>query len=620
MYIRQTRTASKITGEAYFTFRLVRGERIGGRVRQITVLNLGRNFAIKQEDWPILCLRLEQLLQPQEVLLGPDCAAHIERAAQRYAAQLVVRAPVVEQCAPLSSPQVGSPPAPGAPQTAPPDFHEVDIDTLQQTQPRSVGVEHVALQALGQLGFVDKLTELGINGVQRAAILGNVIGRMAAPGSELATWDWLQTHSALGELLEVDFNAMSHMSLYRASDLLMRHRSAIEAHLFGAAQTLFGLGETVTLYDLTNTYFEGELAGNAKAKRGRSKEKRSDRALITLGLVLDGSGFVRRSKTFAGNVSEGVTLQGMLEGLDASPGAMVIMDAGISTQDNLDWLAEHGYRYLVVRRGGQRQFDADHAVAIETAGGQTLRLQKVASENAREVLLYCHSELREAKETRKVNRFSQAFEAGLNKLAQGLDKPRGDKSCDKINERIGKLKAKSRGNSQHYVVTPTTDETGKTVVALTWQKIPVAGTMATEPGVYCLRSNELGWDEEKLWRTYTMLTDLESVFRSLKSELGLRPVFHSKEGRCDGHLFITVLAYQCVQTVRRRLKDAGINDSWASLRSTLSVQRRVTSSLRRRDGRTVHVRKSTVAEPALMPIYRALGLSAAPGGTRKLVS
>ena len=194
-----------------------------------------------------------------------------------------------------------------------------------------MGVEHVALHALGQLGLVDKLAELGINGVQRAAILGNVIGRMAVPGSERATWEWLQTHSALGELLEIDFDAMSHM-MYRASDLLMRHRSAIEDHLFGAAQTLFGFGETVTLYDLTNTYFEGEEACNAKAKRGRSQEKRSDCALITLGLVLVGSGFVRRSKTFAGTVSEGATLQGMLKGLGASPGAMVIMDAGISTQ------------------------------------------------------------------------------------------------------------------------------------------------------------------------------------------------------------------------------------------------------------------------------------------------
>ena len=291
-----------------------------------------------------------------------------------------------------------------------------------------------------------------------------------------------------------------------------------------------------------------------------------------------------------------------------------------STADLSDWLAEHGYRYLVVRRGGQRQFVADQAVAIETAAGQTLRLQKQLSADGREVLLNCHSELREAKEAAIVNRFSQGFELGLNKLADGLGKPRGTKLHDKLVERIGKLKAKSRGTSQHYEVTLATAEDGKTVTALTWLKVPVAGTMATHPGVYCLRSNELTWDEEQLWRTYTLLTDLESVFRSLKSELGLRPVFHSKEDRCDGHLFITVLAYQCVQVLRLQLGKAGIHESWSSLRSTLSVQRRVTASMRRKDGRTVHVRKSTVAEPALASIYKALGISAAAGGTKKLVS
>ena len=143
--------------------------------------------------------------------------------------------------------------------------------------------------------------------------------------------------------------------------------------------------------------------------------------------------------------------------------------------------------------------------------------------------------------------------------------------------------------------------------------------MATHPGVYCLRSNEVDWEEEKLWRTYTMLTDLESVFRSLKSEQGLRPVFHSKEMRADGHLFITVLAYQCVQALRKKLKEAGINDSWATLRQALCVQRRVTTSLRRTDGRTVHVRKSTNAEPALLRICQALRVNAAPGGIKKLI-
>jgi hypothetical protein len=310
----------------------------------------------------------------------------------------------------------------------------------------------------------------------------------------------------------------------------------------------------------------------------------------------------------------------MLSGLQAPPGALVIMDAGIATEANLLWLVAQGYRYLVVRRGGVRQFDEAHAVSIETAGGEPLRLQKEVSEDGREVRLYCHSAGRAAKETAMVTRFSAAFEAGLQKIAEGLTKPRSEKRHANLLERIGRLKEKSHGVGQHYTVTLATDETGKTVTALTWAKTPVEGTMATHPGVYCLRSSELNWDEEKLWRTYTMLTDLESVFRSLKSELGLRPVFHSKEHRSDGHLFLTVLAYQCVQVLRTTLAKAGIDASWASLRKTLSIQRRVTASFRRQDGRSVHVRKSTVAEPDLMAIYRALGISSTPGGTKKLIS
>ena len=328
MFIRQTRTNNKATGEGYFTFRLVRSERIGGRVRQITLLNLGRHFPIKQDDWPLLCVRIDQLLQPQQTMLLPlHCPDTLERTAVRIFGQLVANVPAKEEStteainvtdsANVSSatPGAGTYVAIVVPQGSVPDFHEVDIDSLQQSTPRSIGVEHVALQAMAQIGFVAKLTELGINGAMRAAILGNVIGRMAHPASERATWQWLQTESALGELLDVDFSAFSPMRLYRASDMLMHHREAIESHLFSSVQSLFCLEETVTLYDLTNTYFEGEAAANSKAKHGRSKEKRRDCPLVTLGLVLDGSGFVRRSKTFAGNVVEGATLETMLSGL-----------------------------------------------------------------------------------------------------------------------------------------------------------------------------------------------------------------------------------------------------------------------------------------------------------------
>jgi transposase len=615
MFIRQTRTNNIATGESYFTYRLVRGERVAGKVRQITLLNLGRHFPIKQQDWPLLCSRIEQLLHPQADCSPLRCGAHLERAAQRYFGQLIARAPLA---AAADTPAVDAS-RPSVVAKCAAQVEQVEIDSLALTQPRAVGVEHVALHAVAELGLVDKLSELGINGVMRACILGNLIGRIAQPASELATWNWLHTQSALGELLEVDFNGMSHMRLYRASDLLMKHREQIEKHVFGTLRTLFSLEETVTLFDLTNTYFEGQAAVNPKAKNGRSKEMRSDCPLVTLGLVLDGSGFVRRSRTFAGNVNEGGTLEGMLTGLQAPPGALVIMDAGIATQANLDWLVEHGYRYLVVRRGGARQFDDAKAVSIETAGGAKLRLHKQLSADGKEVQLYCHSEGRQAKETAMVERFTKGFEEGLQKIAAGLTKPRGEKHYDKLLERIGRLKQKSHGASQHYNLTLSTDNKGKIVTGLTWEKSLVPGTMATHPGVYCLRSNELGWDEAKLWGTYMMLTDLESVFRSLKSELGLRPVFHSKEDRSDGHLFITVLAYQCVQLLRTKLKAAGIPESWASLRQTLCVQRRVTASMRRSDGGMIHLRKSTVAEPALKAIYDALGVNALPGGTRKLV-
>jgi transposase len=336
----------------------------------------------------------------------------------------------------------------------------------------------------------------------------------------------------------------------------------------------------------------------------------------------------------------------MLSGLRAPLGALVIMDAGIATQANIDWLIENKYRYLVVRRGGVRQFDGTQALCTRTAGGETVKLQKSTSADGQEVQLYCHSTGRQAKEEAMVERFCKRFEEGLEKLSDALLKPRGEKNADKVLLRIGQLKAKSHGVSQHYAITlgtqeaqsadvpeksdkpettrkpqatSTTGKSEKPMLTLRWSKEIVQGTMASHPGVYCLRTNVLDWDEAKLWHTYTSLTDIESVFRSLKGDLGLRPVFHQKGNRADGHLFITVLAYQCVQVIRKTLKEQGLHDSWATLRKTMAVQQRVTASMQRSDGRSIHLRKCTKAEPALMRIYQALGISAAPGGSKKLV-
>ena len=179
--------------------------------------------------------------------------------------------------------------------------------------------------------------------------------------------------------------------------------------------------------------------------------------------------------------------------------------------------------------------------------------------------------------------------------------------------------SQSRGVAQHYAVELDTDNSGQRATAVRFTRRPLSGSMMTHPGVYCLRSNQSDWDEATLWRTYFTLTDLEAVFRSLKSELGLRPIYHHKPIRAEGHLFITVIAYQLVQVIRRRLRESSETASWITLRRILEGQQRITATFRRADGATLHVRKATRAEPPQQAIYDALGIDPAPGGTRKTV-
>ena len=409
MFIRHTQTRGT-DGQTYYTHRLVHSERIGSKVRQRTLLNLGGHFEVPREQWPGLCQRIDEIRNGQAPLLD-DTPRALEEEAQRIAAQLLARTPV---------------PAGESPDNAAPgrDLQSVDVDSLDLVRPRSVGVEQVGLWALSQLGLVERLTELGMNGPLRAAAVGSIVGRLAHPASERATHAWLRERSALGELLGVDFETMGAMQLYRASDALMKHREAIESHLFGEAMGLFGLAPTITLYDLTNTFFEGEAAQQPKAQRGHSKEKRSDCPLLTLGLVLDGGGFLRRSRVFAGNVREDRTLAGMLEALEAPAGSLIVLDRGIATEEQVRWLRENGYRYLVVSRERRRRFDAEAATAHRTRRGGTVHLHKVEDADAGEVRLYCYSEERAEKERGIAERFAQRFERDLAALHEGLSLPR----------------------------------------------------------------------------------------------------------------------------------------------------------------------------------------------------
>jgi len=612
MFIRRTRTSNARTGEAYFTYRLVEAVREGKTVRQRTLLNLGSQFDVPQGDWAVLAARISELLHGQGALMTAKPA--IEALAQRYAAQIIGRQTLQPQ-------PVGVQPEPAE------RFHDIDVGTLELVRPRSVGVEHAAFTTLRALGFEEKLAELGFNRPQIAAAVGNVVGRITAPASELATYDWLQNRTALGELIDYDYEKMDLQQIYRSADMLLRHRDVIEQHIFDTASTLFGFESTITLYDLTNTprlrggrlYFEGVANGIDKARRGRSKEKRSDCPLVTLGLVLDVTGFPRRSRIFAGNVTEAATLETMLGQLGAAAGATVVMDAGIATEANLAWLTANGYRYVVVGRKQARMFDPEKATVVMTAGNMPVQVQRVHTPGSHEALLYCYSPARADKDIAIDTKKAAGFEAELQKLADGLAKPRATKNPAKIRERIGRARQKYARAAQHYEVEVTLDETGETVTAIRWTKATKPSFAMANPGVYCLRTTLIDLEDATLWRIYSMLTNLEAVFRSLKTDLGLRPVYHQIERRVEGHLFISLIAYCVVHTMRTRLKPLGIADSWDTIRKTLSNQVRLTVTMQRRDNKTLHVRKASRPGPAQQKICDALRLTPNPGGTIQAV-
>ncbi len=606
MFIRATKTGTAKDGSARLSHRLVENQRQNGKVRQTTLLNLGRHFAIEREAWPLLCERIRELLDGQATLALDPLPQEIEAEARRITARLLERQ---------------GEETPGA------DWETVDVGSACDMDGRTIGVEHAAWQALEMLGLPALLDELGFNRRQRCCALGSIIARMAHPGSERETNRWLRRTSAAGEMLGFDFGQVSDMALYRASDRLLAHQERIEDHVFGTVENFFGLKPTITLYDLTNTFYEGQASGQPKARRGHSKEGRTDAPLLTLGLVLDGSGFVHRSGVFAGNVTEAHTLGSMLESLGAPEGGVVIMDRGIATKANLAWLRREGYRYLVVSRDATRVFDATRQatrVVTSSRGTVDVYTEEVGCEEDdgtpyREVLLRCHSAARETKERGILERFRTRFEDGLRDLHESLSRPRTDKGLDHVQRRIGRLEKANARVARHYEITVTPDDEGKKALAVSWSLKAIEGSMMSHPGVYCLRSNILDLDAETLWRTYVTLTDVEAVFRSLKSELGLRPIFHHKQRRADGHLFISVIAYQAVQLLRTRMKRAGASDSWTSIRHALRSLQRTTTTFTRKDGRTLHVRKTALCDDQQAVIYHAMGITAPPRNVRKTV-
>jgi hypothetical protein len=616
MYIIKSQTGKpKKTGDLYYNYRLVASVKEDGKVKRLSILSLGASFDIPKEKWGDLCHRIESILLGRNELFSNE---QVDELLETTAQTLANKISKSGQSLPFGKDRHKK-------NLKPKDKYElINIDKSKVTEGYTIGAEHAALYGIDSLKIRELFKSLGFTDLQIQMVTAILTARMVNPASELETYRWLTHTSGLGYLLEIDFKEHELSSLYRANDLIYKHMKVIEHVIFNETAKLFNFNHIITLYDLTNTYFEGTPLSD-KAKRGRSKEKRSDCLLITVGLVLDSCGFIRRSKFYAGNQSEPKTMEEIITGLEGSTESLVIMDRGIATAKNIKWLIEKNFKYLVVSRERNRSFDFSKASPIKTATEEIVSAYRIVNEIGDEAKLYCHSENREKKERAMLKTKMENFEKKLQKLNNNLNKKRCKKELAHILKKIGRIEQAAKGISQHYKITVLDNSQTKNsedqlqATIILYEKILKPSTMATHPGVYCLKTNDMTLEAEEMWRTYMRLTEVESVFRSMKSELGLRPIYHWKEKRIEAHLFITLLAYQSVQVIRTKLKENNIYSSWETIRRELSCHQITTTEYQRKDGTVLEVKKANMPKLFQQNIYSALGIKFLPGGVTKTV-
>ena len=600
MFIRKV--IQKKKNECYLTYRLVESVRTDKGPRQRVVLNLGKAFSVPQDKWNALCgMITEKLIQQTSAI--PTTEPELEDIADGIVKNILhkhAQEPVKEVSLDLPD------------GNEPPDFAMIDLNSLYHNDVRTVGGELLCFEMMHRLGLPEKFTKLGFNGTQRSLAVGTILARLLEPGSERSSFHWLQQQSATGELIDFDFRTPSLNRFYDIADLLYSKKKELEEWLYQQEQRLFSLPESVILYDLTNTFFEGSGKFNDKAKFGRSKEKRSDAPLVTLGLVLDGDGFAKKSHVLPGNISEPGTLSEMLEALVPSQKTVheqtVILDAGIATKDNLKWLNDNHFKYVVISREKTTPPQEDEFEPLLTSGKDAIKAKLVKNDETSEWELYINSPARIQKERAIKSKFMQRMEEDLAKVKAGLAKKNGTKKIDKVHQRIGRIREKYKRVAELYKIEVIPDEADKNAVAISWQMIPKKESKKLT-GIYCLRTNIENTTAKQLWDLYTTLNKVEDAFRSMKSTLGLRPVYHQKERRVDAHLFITILAYHIMHCIEVVLKQSEITWSWDTIRKTLCTHVRLTSVLKEENGRSIHIRKSSTPNVHQRKVYDGINLS-----------
>lgn len=599
MNIKKICKSNKNSDKVYTYYRLVESYRTPNGPRHRTILNLGK-LDIPESEFKLLADRIEEIVTGQESLFS--VSPTVETLAQYYADE------IIKKGIKLKSQREKKLKAK--------EYISINPNSTKIEENRSIGGEHITLSTIKQLKFDKYLKNIGFSEKQINATLLSIIGRLLYPKSEKRTLEWGQNVSGLGELLGADFNRYGKNILYRVSDKLYEHKREIEKYLSKKTRNLFSLEETIILYDLTNTFFEGGIRKSELKRRGRSKEKRSDAPLVTLGLILDGNGFPKASKIFKGNVSEAATLRIMLDELKSTMNIIkkptVVMDAGISTKENLKMIREeYRYDYIVVSRQKLDLYNGEDLITIKEDKKKKKKIEAYLYRNNEESVLYCKSKKRLLKEEMMENNLKKSFEKDLEQAKSSLKKKNGTKKYKKVIERIGRLKERHSKVSRFYTINIISKDE-KIVTDISYEILDDTKIKKQFSGSYYLRTSRTDLKEEEIWNIYIMLTDVEASFKGMKSELGFRPVRHQTDLRIEAHLFITVIAYHIQKIIRYKLKKQDITDSWERIGFFMRTHEINTVTQEIKDGGRLYTRKCSEPEKYQRKIYEALRIKDKP--------
>jgi len=605
MFLKPVLKNIKSTGGYKIYYRLCESYRIENTVRHHTIIQLGPLEDLNDDQRKKLLHRIEALVKQSrtgiyDMFKSDD--EQVERLAQMYI-ELIVKKERIDT-------------------SKDKDFQTIDTGSVKNKDIREVGTEWMCAQAISQLQIKECLEKQGWDDTTIQLALTHIISRASYPASELRTSQWIKENSAVCEITNYDIDRITKDKLYNISKKLHEVKDELEQHLSKRTNELFDLHDKIYIYDLTNTYFEGQQHQSTIAKFGRSKEKRSDCKLIVLAMVVNVEGFIKYSHLFEGNMTDSKSLLQIIKELSTrtsvtSRKPIIVMDAGIATDDNIKLLREYGFDYMCVSRSSLKKYTIDvndKIITIQDKQQQPITLQKVNVAKDTDHYLRVHSQAKQAKEESMKNQFTKRYEEALTEIDNALNKKSGTKTSTKVWERIGRLKQKYPSLNKHYEIKVIANDKG-IVTKVKWEKKEVA----KREGVYLLRTNLDEKDVQIQWTIYNTIREIEASFRTLKTDLDLRPVYHKKDDAAMAHLHLGLLAYTVVNTIRHQLKLKGINNEWRDITRIMNTQKMVTTTMVNQYEQTIIIRQTSEASDQVESIYKALSYKNKPFARKKYV-